>query len=83
MNDYRNTAIIIFVVAELCWLYFLVVHLKNRNYDPTEKICWTVVLCVLNVLGLILYLSFAPKLPKESLQESEERIKEAANNGTL
>lgn len=56
-----NATLIILLIAELAWLYCLIAHLKTDDIDATEKICWTVVLCVLNVLGLVLYLFMAPK----------------------
>ncbi len=75
--------LIILAVAELAWLYCLIAHLKAKDIDPTDKICWTVVLCVLNLFGLLLFIFLSPKSKTESVFENEERIKKEANEGKL
>ncbi len=52
------------IVAELFWLRTLGKHLADDKLDPTDKICWTVVLCTLNLLGLIMYLAVGPHASK-------------------
>lgn len=61
----------------------MVTHLKATDMDPTDKICWTIVLCSLNVLGLILYFIYGPKIRHEDSFDTEEKIKKAANEGRL
>ncbi len=67
------------MIAELAWLWCLISHLRNESLEPTDKICWTVVLCVLNVLGLVLFICVGPKDGREL--ESEGELKRAFNEG--
>ncbi len=69
------------IIAEVVWLCALIYHLKDRDLDPTDKICWTVVLCVLNVLGLFLFIMAGPK-GKEG-NGSERDLKRRINEGRL
>ena len=71
--------IVLIIAAECIWLGCLVSHLKNRNQDPTDKICWTIVLCVLNLLGLILFVLAGPEDEYEGA--TEEQLKKAFNEG--
>lgn len=71
--------LIVLLIAELFWLQALVMHLKNKELDPTDKICWTVVLCVLNLLGLVLYMVFGPHWNKKPVSEGE--LKRQFNEG--
>jgi hypothetical protein len=43
------------------WLATLVRLLRSTELDGTTKICWVVVLCTLNVLGLVLFMIWGPK----------------------
>ena len=43
------------------WLATLVRLLRWKDVDGTTKICWIVVLCTLNLLGLVLYAIWGPK----------------------
>jgi hypothetical protein len=74
---------IIALVLLIAWLLTLVTHLKSTHMDPTDKVCWTVVLCTLNLLGLVIYVLMAPKIPDEDLLDTEDKIKRAANEGRL
>jgi hypothetical protein len=71
------------ITAFLVWLITLVSHLRSTHMDQTDKICWTVVLCTLNLLGLAIYFFLAPKAPEDKLLKSEAEIKKAANEGRL
>lgn len=51
----------------LLWLTTLVRLLRSTELEGTTKICWVVVLCTLNVLGLILFMIWGPKKPEEPL----------------
>lgn len=75
-----NTIWIILIIAQVAWLWCLLAHLKNEEIESTDKICWTVVLCVLNVLGLVLFIIAGPKQNKE--YESEDDLKRAFNEGS-
>jgi hypothetical protein len=66
---YYMFVICILLTAELFWLDKLVKHLANDTLDPTDKICWTVVLCSLNLLGLFMFLMAGPKPSKSEVIE--------------
>ncbi|MEM9026333.1 MAG: PLDc N-terminal domain-containing protein [Verrucomicrobiota bacterium] len=78
MENY-TLLIIVIVLMQLLWVWTLVSHLKSEEIESTDKICWTVVLCVLNLFGLLLYLVFGPK--GEQILKSEEDLKRAINEG--
>ncbi len=61
----------------LIWIIALVSHLRRTDYSDTDKIVWTIVLCTLNFLGVILYLFFAPPGDQRVLSEAE--LKEKLN----
>jgi hypothetical protein len=71
------------MVAFVVWLGTLVSHLRSTHMNQADKICWTVVLCTLNLLGLAIYFFLAPKAPENECLKSEAEIKEAANEGRL
>tara|TARA_R100000027_G_scaffold23393_1_gene16942 strand:+ start:1400 stop:1648 length:249 start_codon:yes stop_codon:yes gene_type:complete len=76
--------IIILALLEIAWLWALIAHLTDSELESTDKICWTVVLCVLNVLGLLLYILIGPtKFKIENTEEylSEKGLKKAFNDG--
>ncbi|MGZ0655313.1 PLDc N-terminal domain-containing protein [Coraliomargarita sp. W4R53] len=76
----ENTWIILLIiVSQLAWLWTLLAHLNNQECSPTDKICWTIVLCVLNVLGMILYFIGFPREKEENF--SEEELKRSFNEG--
>ncbi len=61
------------------WLFTLVFHLKRTDYSDTDKIIWTIVLCTLNILGVVLYFLFAPAGKYRVLTERE--LKDKFNQG--
>jgi len=69
----------IIALLQFIWLWALITHLKSNQIDPTDKICWTVVLCVLNLLGLLLYILIGPT--EDEAYGSEEALKKAINEG--
>ncbi|CAA6678056.1 MULTISPECIES: PLD nuclease N-terminal domain-containing protein [unclassified Lentimonas] len=78
--------IIIVALIEIVWLWALIALLRNNRIDSTDKVCWTVVLCTLNGLGLLLYMIFGPvdlKIKIEQTDEylSEQELKKAFNEG--
>jgi hypothetical protein len=74
-----NTYWVIFIVAEIAWLWCLALHLQDEKINSTDKICWTIVLCLLNVIGLIMFILFGPKTKTEF--KSEADLKRAFNEG--
>lgn len=55
---------LLFLVFLGIWLIALVQTLKRTDLDSTTKICWVIVLCSLNLLGLVLYAIWGPKEPE-------------------
>ena len=52
---------IVTIAILIAWVAVLVRLLQRTDLDGTTKISWVIVLCVLNVLGLFIYLFFGPK----------------------
>ena len=55
----------------IIWILALVSHLRRTDYSDTDKIIWTIVLCTLNIFGVILYWFFAPPGNDRVLSEPE------------
>ena len=75
----ENWIITIIAVSQIAWLWTLLAHLNNTECDPTDKICWTLVLVLLNALGMVLFFIGGPKEKDECL--SEEALKRSFNEG--
>jgi len=71
--------VVIAIVLQILWLWTLLAHLSSEECSSTDKICWTIVLCVLNVVGMVLFLIGGPKGKDEVL--SEEALKRSFNQG--
>ena len=69
----------LFGVGFIIWLISLVSHLRRTDYSDTDMIIWTIVLCTLNILGVVLYLLFAPAGENRVL--SEQELKDKFNRG--
>ena len=65
-------------IGFIIWIISLVSHLRRTDYSNTDKIIWTIVLCTLNILGVILYWIFAPAGRDRVLTEQE--LKDKFNN---
>lgn len=66
-------------MSQIAWLWTLLAHLNDKECDPTDKICWTLVLLFLYILGMVLFFIGGPKEKDESL--SEEALKRSFNEG--
>jgi hypothetical protein len=71
-------AIFIAAIPFIIWIVALVSHLRRTDYSDTDKIIWTIVVCTLNVFGVILYWVFAPAGRDRVLSDKE--LKERFNN---
>lgn len=69
--------IVLFLVV---WLAVLVWHLRRRDLADTDRIVWTIVLCVLNILGVALYFFLCPSTESDR-PLSEQELKEKFNRG--
>lgn len=66
----------------ILWLLTLGFFLKRTDLEATERLVWTIVLCTLNVVGMVLYWMIAP--PCQASQPkvlSEKDLKERFNRG--
>ncbi|MBE2181247.1 MAG: PLDc_N domain-containing protein [Chthoniobacterales bacterium] len=68
------------LVPFLIWIVALISHVRRRDYPDTDKIIWTIILCTLNILGVVLYWFFAPRGAEERVL-TEEELKEKFNRG--
>ena len=71
-------AILIAAIPFIIWMFALISHLRRTDYSDADKIIWTIVLCTLNILGVILYWLFAPAGQDRVLTEQE--LKDRFNN---
>jgi len=68
--------IIVTAILFAIWIGALVYHLRRADLPDVERIVWTIILCCLNILGVVLYLSMVPAPPKERpLSEAELKAK--------
>ena len=63
------------------WLAALISLIRRTDIDDTDKIIWTIVLCTLNLLGVALYVIFAPSSTDNRVL-SEQELKDKFNRGT-
>lgn len=63
----------------LVWIVTLVSHLRRTDYSDGDRIVWTIVLCTLNILGVVLYWCLAPAGNCRVLTENE--LKDKFNRG--
>ncbi|MEO8205847.1 MAG: PLD nuclease N-terminal domain-containing protein [Chthoniobacterales bacterium] len=73
----------------LIWLVTLIKHIGREDLKDTDKIVWMIVLCTLNILGVILYWCMAPsssprRAPKPGKHQvrTEAELKEYFNSQT-
>lgn len=52
--------ITIIAIVETIWLFAVVCHSRENEMRDVDKICWMIILCTLNAVGLVLYILFAP-----------------------
>lgn len=53
--------ILVLLLFELVWIASLIYFLKRSDLDSTTKICWVIVLCTLNLLGVIMLAIWGPR----------------------
>jgi hypothetical protein len=77
-----GTFLVFLVVAVfLLWLATLVSFLKRTDMKDVDRIVWAIVLCVLNVLGMLLYWFLAPVAPgSRTGARSDKELKEYFNS---
>lgn len=68
----------VIVVSFIGWILTLIIHLRRSDLSDTDRIVWTVVLCTLNIPGMILYCIMAPD--GDSKAKTEEELKAYFNS---
>lgn len=66
------------ILSFVLWLVTLVSHLRRTDLADVDRIVWTIVLCTLNVLGMVLYWCLAPA--GNSRVRTEAELKEYFNS---
>ena len=74
-KDSGGFAFTLFILGGIVWLWALVTVIRDRRMSDTDRIVWTVVLCTLNILGVVLYFLLAPS-PKA---RTDEELKDHFN----
>lgn len=64
--------VIVFVCGLIVWLLTLISVIRSRDMKDADRIIWVVILCTLNVLGLLLYWIIAPSNRVRSDRELKE-----------
>jgi len=64
-------------IGFIIWIIALISHLRRTDYSDTDKIVWTIVLCTLNILGVVLYWILAPA--GRDRVRSEQELKDKFN----
>ena len=71
--------IIVGLFLFIAWLWTLGSVICNQKMKGTDRIIWVIVLCVLNVLGLILYWILSP-VPSRPLARTDQELKDYFNS---
>ena len=79
-SSWSGIWVLFFVGGFVLWLIELVSLLKRQDIKDVDKIVWTIVLCTLNVLGLLLYWFMAPGGKKGGGARSEKELKDYFNS---
>lgn len=72
--------LLVVIIPFVIWITALISHLRRTDCTDTDKIIWTVVLCTLNILGVILYWFIGPRGEDDRVL-SEEELKGKFNRG--
>jgi predicted membrane channel-forming protein YqfA (hemolysin III family) len=72
--DFNGLRLLIYI-SEIVWLATLINLLSRRNIDIHDKLSWVVALLLLNIIGAILYMFFAPAPPQASASQSGDTDK--------
>ena len=74
--------LVIALIGFVIWIVVLISHIRRTDCSDTDKIVWTVILCTLNILGVVLYLSMGPS-SEETRVLSEQELKDKFNRGAM
>ncbi len=74
---------LVIVGGFILWLIELISLLKRQDLKDVDKIVWVIVLCTLNILGLLLYWFIASSKPVTSRIRSEKELKDYFNSRPL
>jgi len=73
--------LIIAVIGFAVWIAALIYHIRRTDCTDTEKLLWAIILCTLNVLGVVLYFFFGPASEDDNRVLSEQELKDKFNRG--
>jgi hypothetical protein len=54
-------ALVLFILAFLVWVIYLVAIANGIFHDNTTKLCWFLIVLFLNVIGVLLFLFWGKK----------------------
>jgi len=74
--------LVIALIGFVIWIAVLTSHIRRTDCSDTDKIVWTVILCTLNILGVVLYLFMGPS-SEETRVLSEQELKDKFNRGAM
>ncbi|MEO6846412.1 MAG: PLDc N-terminal domain-containing protein [Chthoniobacterales bacterium] len=67
------------ILVFLIWLATLIKHIGRQDLKDTDKIVWTIILCTLNILGVILYWCMTPSSrPRRAPKPGKHRARTEA-----
>lgn len=68
------------VLLFLIWISVLIYHLRRQDCSDMDRLLWVIVLCTLNILGVILYFFLGPKSENDRVL-TEQELKDKFNKG--
>lgn len=77
--------LIAIVISQVLWIAASVSIARTKTTDPIDRIAWLLIVLFFNILGVVIYLLFAPREKHgiTSLEAYDEDVKRRANEGTL
>lgn len=71
-----SIGVLLFVI----WISALIYHIRRQDCSDTDRLLWVIVLCTLNILGVILYFFLGPKSENDRVL-TEQELKDKFNKG--
>ena len=78
-SPWSSSILIVIAIAAILWLCTIVSLLCRQDLKDTDKIIWTIVVCTLNFIGMILYWIMAPLQPPQKMR-TEQELKDYFNS---
>jgi ABC-type molybdate transport system permease subunit len=61
VGQVEGISLIIFILIVIIWSIALVAIANGHFYDNTTKLCWFLIVLILNVLGILLFILWGRK----------------------